>query len=81
MCSASGVAHWQCLQNNNNNSYHCSYHFHYDFFYYCYYYYHHFDYYYHYQVWLTGGAFIMGGGPWFGPDYWMIHNIILVGIE
>ena len=30
------------------------------------------------QVWLTGGAFIMGGGSWFGPDYWMIHNIILV---
>ena len=33
------------------------------------------------QVWLTGGAFIMGGGSWFGPDYWMIHNIILVKIE
>ena len=32
------------------------------------------------QVWLTGGAFIMGGGSWFGPDYWMIHNIILVKI-
>ena len=33
------------------------------------------------KVWLTGGAFIMGGGSWFGPDYWMIHNIILVKIE
>jgi len=33
------------------------------------------------MVWLTGGAFIMGGGPWFGPDYWMIHNIILVTVN
>ena len=62
-------------ENNSNNSYHYSYHYLY------YHYYYHYHYHYHYQVWLTGGAFIMGGGPWFGPDYWMIHNIILVGIE
>ena len=30
------------------------------------------------MVWLTGGAFLMGGGSWFGPDYWMGERIVLV---
>lgn len=33
------------------------------------------------MVWLTGGAFALGGGPWYGPDYWMGHNIVLVTVN
>ena len=33
------------------------------------------------MVWLTGGAFALGGGPWYGPDYWMGHGIILVTVN
>jgi len=33
------------------------------------------------MVWLTGGAFLVGGGPWYGPDFWMTHNIIVVTVN
>jgi len=33
------------------------------------------------MVWLTGGAFLVGGGSWYGPQYWMTHKIILVTIN
>ena len=31
-------------------------------------------------VWLHGGAFMFGSGSacWFGPQFWMVHDIILV---
>ena len=32
-------------------------------------------------VWVTGGAFIIGGGSWYGPDYWMIHKVVLVTVN
>ena len=34
-------------------------------------------------VWLHGGAFMFGSGAacWFGPHFWMIHEIILVTIN
>ena len=28
--------------------------------------------------WLTGGAFLGGGGVWYGPEWWITHHIILV---
>jgi len=33
------------------------------------------------MVWLTGGAFLVGGGSWYGPHFWMTHEIILVTIN
>ena len=33
------------------------------------------------MVWLTGGAFLGGGGMWYGPKLWMIHEIILVTVN
>ena len=34
-------------------------------------------------VWLHGGAFMFGSGSacWFGPQFWMIHNIVLVTLN
>ena len=34
-------------------------------------------------VWLHGGAFMFGSGAacWFGPHFWMVHEIILVTIN
>ena len=33
------------------------------------------------MVWLTGGAFLGGGGMWYGPRLWMTHQIILVTVN
>ena len=33
------------------------------------------------MVWLTGGAFLGGGGIWYGPSLWMVHEIILVTVN
>ena len=34
-------------------------------------------------VWLHGGAFMFGSGSacWFGPQFWMVHDIILVTLN
>ena len=32
-------------------------------------------------VWMTGGAFLIGGGIWYGPNFWMAHEIIIVTIN
>ena len=34
-------------------------------------------------MWLHGGAFMWGSGSacWFGPQFWMIHDIILVTLN
>jgi len=34
-------------------------------------------------VWLHGGAFMFGSGSacWFGPQFWMIHEIVLVTLN
>ena len=34
-------------------------------------------------VWLHGGAFMFGSGSacWFGPQFWMIHGIVLVTLN
>ena len=33
------------------------------------------------MIWFTGGAFVFGSGPMYGPDYWMTENIILVTVN
>ena len=33
------------------------------------------------MVWLSGGAFLGGGGIWYDPKYWMVHEIILVTVN
>ena len=33
------------------------------------------------MVWITGGAFLIGGGIWYGPNFWMAHHIIVVTIN
>ena len=32
-------------------------------------------------IWFTGGAFIFGGGIWYGPNLWMTHEIIVVTVN
>jgi len=33
------------------------------------------------MIWITGGAFLVGGGIWYGPNFLMAHQIILVTIN
>ena len=33
------------------------------------------------MVWLTGGAFLGGGGVWYSPGFWMVHGIIFVTVN
>ena len=33
------------------------------------------------MIWFTGGAFVFGSGPMYGPDYWMTENIIVVTVN
>jgi carboxylesterase type B len=33
------------------------------------------------MVWLTGGAFLVGGGYMYGPELWMAHRVIIVTVN
>jgi len=33
------------------------------------------------MIWFTGGMFVFGSGNWYGPDYWMQHDVIIVTVN